>query len=235
MVKAVFFDLYNTIAGFQPRREEVQAIAARDLGLDLEPAGLLRGYVDADHLMTQQNARRHIAKMTSVERRAFFTEYERLVLRGAGVEASDELADRVWTRVREIPYHLELFEDSLPALRALKGAALIVGVISNIYQDLTALCDRLGMSRYLDIVVSSQSAGAQKPHPKIFEVALDKAGVGPGDAVHIGDQYNGDVTGARGVGIRPVLLDRDGLLTYDDVDKVRGLDELPALLGVRST
>ena len=38
MVKAVFFDLYNTIAGFQPRREEVQAIAARDLGLDLEPA-----------------------------------------------------------------------------------------------------------------------------------------------------------------------------------------------------
>ena len=68
---------------------------------------------------------------------------------------------------------------------------------------------------------------SQKPHPPIFEAALRKAGVHPSEAVHVGDQYNSDVVGARGVGIKPVLIDRDGLMCrVDDCIKVRGLMEV---------
>lgn len=227
LIKAVFFDLYNTLARFHPPREQLQVQAARAFGLDLEPAAIVRGYVDADHFMTAQNAKQHIQRMAPEERLAFFAEYERLILVASGVDASRELAGKVWARVREIPSSLAPFDDSLPTLEAVKARGLSAGLISNIYQDLGDLCRRLGMAPYLDFMVSSQSAGAEKPHPKIFLAALAKAGVEPSEAIHVGDQYHGDVVGARGVGIHPILLDRDGhLARYQDVDRIRGLAEV---------
>ena len=232
MIKAVFFDLYNTLARFHPLREQIQVQAARDFGLELDPAAIVRGYVQADHFMTHQNARQHIQRMAADERKAFFAEYERLILVAAGVDASLELAGMVWARVREVPSSLAPFDDSLPTLQAVKARGLTVGLISNIYQDLADLCQRLGMAPYLDFMVSSQSAGAEKPHPRIFQAAIEKAGVHPSEAIHIGDQYHGDVVGARGVGIHPILLDRDGLLAqYHDVDRIRGLAEVLRFLG----
>ncbi len=232
MIKAVFFDLYNTLATFAPPREVLQMEAAREFGLELDPAGIPRGYVEADDLMTEQNAVRHIVQLSREERRAFFARYERLILQGAGVDASEELADKVWGRVRKLPQKLALFDDALPALRGLKKVSLIIGVISNMYQDLEESCRDLGMGDLVDVAVSSQSAGAEKPHAKIFQTALDMAGVEPQEALHVGDQYHGDVVGARGVGIHPVLLDRDGLLTsFDDVDRIGGLDEVVRFVG----
>lgn len=226
-MKAVFFDLYNTLARFDPPREQTQMQAARDYGLDLDPAGILRGYMQADAFMTEQNARGHIQKIPREERLAFFAQYERLILKGAGVDVSEELAGRVWARVRETPSTLALFDDVLPTLQAIRARRLTIGLVSNIYQDLDVLCERLGIAPYLAFVVSSRSAGAEKPHPPIFLAALEKAGVLAQEAMHIGDQYRGDVLGARGVGIHPLLLDRDGLLDgYHDVERIRSLPEV---------
>ena len=231
MYKAVFFDLYNTLARFHPPREETQVNAARQLGLDPDPAGIVRGYMAADRLMTEQNARFHIQKMTREARREFFAEYERLVLLGAGIDVSVEQAGRVWTLVRETPSQLAPFDDVLPTLALLKERQLTLGLISNIYRDLDELCQRMGIAPFLDVTVSSMTAGAEKPHPPIFLAALRKAGVAAEEAVHVGDQYQGDVVGARNVGIHPVLLDRDGVQDdHDDVDRIRGLGELPALV-----
>ena len=69
MIKAVFFDLYNTLATFAPPREVLQMEAAREFGLELDPAGIPRGYVEADDLMTEQNAVRHIVQLSREERR----------------------------------------------------------------------------------------------------------------------------------------------------------------------
>jgi putative hydrolase of the HAD superfamily len=71
--------------------------------------------------------------------------------------------------------------------------------------------------------------GAAKPDPAIFEYALSLAGVGPGDAVHVGDSLDNDVAGARAVGIRPLLVARDGAAPVG-VETIRSLAELPALL-----
>ena len=79
----------------------------------------------------------------------------------------------------------------------------------------------------LDFILSSCLVGAEKPDPRIFQVALEKAGTRPEETMHVGDQYYADVTGARGVGIVPVLIDRlDTFPDQNDCIRVRGLDEV---------
>lgn len=231
MIKAIFFDLYNTLARFYPPREDIQTQAATTLGLELDAAGIVRGYGDADEFMTMQNARQHVGRLSAGDQRAFFTRYEQLVLFGAGVDATEEVAWLVWERVCQIPYALALYPDALPCLSTLRPKGFVLGVISNLDLDLDALARDLGLASLVDFTVSSRSAGAEKPDPRIFRAALDRAGVLPEEAIHIGDQYNSDVVGARAAGIHPVLLDRDRLLgRYTSVPRIHGLDEVPPLV-----
>jgi len=231
MIKAVFFDFYNTIARFWPPREETQIVAAREFGLNPDADGLIRGYNEADRYMTEQNSRLHIQKMSPEDRLAFFVEYERRILKGASIDVPLEVERKVWEKVREQRYELALFDDALSTLKELKRRVLTVGLVSNIYRDLDELCSRLGITSYLDFKVTSMSAGAEKPHAKIFLAALAAAKVEASEAIHVGDQYGGDVVGARNVGIRPILLDRDGLNAHHtDVEQIRSLPEVLALV-----
>ena len=231
MIKAVFFDLYGTLAGFYPSRYEIQSTACADFGIKVTPEGILAGYALADSYMADQNAVRPLRQMDSEGRRQFFGEYERLVLHGAGVEVTVERASEIWLRVRQIPYELTRFEDVLPAMDLLKAQGLTLGVISNINRDGTELAENLGLTAYLDFTVTSVEVGAEKPHAPIFLAALAKARTEPDEAVHVGDQLTSDIEGARGVGINPVLLDRDGNhAKILDCPRIESLMELPALL-----
>ena len=60
--------------------------------------------------------------------------------------------------------------------------------------------------------------------------ALAAAGVSAEEAVHVGDTYGADIVGAQGVGIRPILLDRDGTQTCRWSETIQSLTELPGLL-----
>ncbi|MSQ26074.1 MAG: HAD family hydrolase [Dehalococcoidia bacterium] len=227
MIKAVFFDLYNTLARFHPPREEIQVQAAAAFDLAPNPEGIVRGYARADQFMTEQNARLHIQKMPPEDRLAFFSRYEQLILEGGGARVSLDVARQVWERVRQAPSALRTFDDVTPTLTDLKHRGMMLGLISNIYRDLDDLCRDLGIDGYLDFKVSSMTAGAEKPHAPIFLTALKHARVAPHEAVHVGDQYHGDVVGARGVGIHAVLLDRDWLHPeHTDVPRIRTLPEV---------
>ena len=231
MIKAVFFDMYGTLAGFQPPRFEVQSQACADFGIEVTPDGILRGYAAADAYMSEQNAVNPVRLREAEERERFFAEYERLVLRGSGVEVNQTRALDIWRRLRKIPYRLAPFDDVVPTLEQLKARGLTLGLISNIDRDGGELTESLGLTAYLDLTVTSVEVGAEKPHPAIFRVALDKAGAEPVEAVHVGDQPASDVDGARNAGISPVLLDRDGNHNgYDLCPRIVSLMELPPLL-----
>jgi putative hydrolase of the HAD superfamily len=76
-------------------------------------------------------------------------------------------------------------------------------------------------------VVTSKEVGSNKPEPPIFLAALDRAGVSASEAVYVGDQYDTDVVGARGVGIKPILIDRYGLMPeVSDCPRIRSLPEV---------
>jgi putative hydrolase of the HAD superfamily len=112
-------------------------------------------------------------------------------------------------------------------LKALKQRGLVLGLISNIIIGGAGA----GLESCLDFVVTSKEVGANKPEPPIFLAALERAGVSAPEAVYVGDQYQTDVLGARGVGIRPVLIDRFDLETeVSDCPRIHSLVELPGYL-----
>ena len=231
MIKAVFFDLYGTLAGFNPSRYEIQSAACAAFGIRVTPEGILAGYAMADAHLNEQNATNPLRVMDESSRDRFFAEYERLVLQGAGVDVTSERALQIWRGVRRQPYQLTRFDDVLPALELLKSRGLTLGMISNINRDSAEMTESLGLEKHLDFAVTSVEVGAEKPHPPIFLAALDRAGAQAHEAVHVGDQISSDVEGARGVGIKPVLLDRDGNhKAIRDCPRIETLAQLPALL-----
>ena len=231
MITAVFFDLYNTLAGFRPSRYEIQSEALADFGITVTPEGILRGYNLADAFMSHQNATKPVRSLTREENRVFFAEYERRVLRGAGVEVSQDQAWQIWRRIRKIDYGLALFDDTIPALNKCREMGLTVGLISNMNQSGDELARSMGLLPHLDFSITSQEVGVEKPSPLIFERALERADAQALNAVHVGDQLTSDVAGALNAGINAVLLDRDGNHRgYTAQPRIEGLEELPALL-----
>jgi len=102
-----------------------------------------------------------------------------------------------------------------------------VGLLTNLDRDMVPICRALGLEAYINFVVTSKEAGADKPDSPIFLAALEKAGVNASEAIHIGDQYRFDVIGARTVGINPILIDRyDIHPDISDCPRIQSLTEL---------
>ena len=231
MVKAVFFDMYGTLAGFSPSRYELQSQACADFGIEVTPEGTTRGYAAADAYMNEQNAVHPIRLRDDDGEARFFAEYERLVLRGSGLEVTAEQALKVFRRLRQIPHSLVPFDDVVPTLVQLRSRGLTLGLISNIDKGGSELAEGLGLTGHLDLTVTSSEVGADKPDPAIFQAALARADADAEEAVHVGDQPTSDVEGALAAGISPILLDRDGNHGgYDRCPRIETLRELPPLL-----
>ena len=227
MIRAVFFDLYGTLVRFYPPTEEIQTVVCREFGLQVTPRAIIRGYAVADDYMSLENEKQSVFHRSAADRKVFFSEYERRILQSAGIDASNELATQVWERVSRTPKELSLFEDVVPALQGLKAHGLTIGLLSNLNSDMGELTRRLGLKPYLDFWFTGDDVGANKPHPPIFQAALKRAMVMPSQAIHVGDQYHSDVLGALGVGIKPILLDREDLQPQPEAcAKIRSLLEV---------
>jgi len=151
------------------------------------------------------------------------------VLDSAGIKADQELLTKVMKKVGELFQGTTwtLFGDVLPTLKTLKQQNFIIGLLTNLAKDMDPVCRKLGLRPYLDFVVTSEEAGADKPNPLIFQTALQRAGVDASEAIHVGDQYKMDVVGARGVAINPILIDRYDLYSeVSDCPRIRTLAEL---------
>ena len=101
-----------------------------------------------------------------------------------------------------------VFPDVLPAIEALSHAGLRLAVISNWVWGGPELLHDLELARHFEQVIVSARVGFQKPDSGIFRHALDARAVAPERAMHVGDNYQADVEGARRVGLSPVLIDR---------------------------
>ncbi|MDR0347413.1 MAG: HAD family hydrolase [Coriobacteriales bacterium] len=103
------------------------------------------------------------------------------------------------------------FDDVLPTLSALKERGIALGLISNWDSSLENVIAGVGISSYFDVTVASTVVGLYKPQPEIFRFALNEMGAHASDTMHVGDHPQADAEGAAGVGITPVLIDRNNL------------------------
>lgn len=105
----------------------------------------------------------------------------------------------------------ELFPDAVETLKALKDLGLHVGIITDSDNDyIEAHLKALGIYDLFDSITTSEDAGYYKPHPRPFQLALEKAGVEADEALYVGDNPAKDCLGAKNVGMMSVLLDPEG-------------------------
>jgi len=233
LIKAIFFDWFNTLARYEPPREELHSQALKEFGIERSPEEILPGVLAADSYFFEENANSSVEKRDSKRRGECYAHYQQIVLSKAGVEADQELLAKVMKKIGELfeGTTFALFDDVLSTLKILKQQNFILGLLTNLAKDMGPICRKLGLESYLDFVVTSEEAGADKPNPPIFQVALRQAKVDASEAIHVGDQYKIDVVGARGVGINPILIDRYNLYPeFSDCPRIRNLTELARYL-----
>jgi len=202
--RAIFFDAGNTLL-----RIDYGAIVAEltRLGAPVAEAALQRAEwrarvrLDTDVLAGGR---------ASTESRTTLGRYLEYVLEG--VDVTDDATLRAmaeWRSRFNPPVGLFRLPDpaAAGALAAARDAGLATGVISNSNGSIAGLLGSLGFLPYLDFVLDSFVVGVEKPDPRIFRMALERAGVDAGEAVYVGDLYSIDVLGARSVGMRAILLD----------------------------
>ena len=227
MIKAVFFDLYHTLVGYDPPREELQAKALRELGIEVNPEVLRRPLIVADEYIYQEHSRASLGQRSKEEQMVVWTQYERILLREADIEADDQLVLGLLGKMRQFGLEQVLFDDVLPTLKGLKKRGLILGLISNVDTDITSLLDKLGLTALLQVVVTSQDAGFTKPSPEIFREAVKRVGIQAHEAIYVGDQYQIDVVGANQAGMKGILIDRINYFTeVNDCPRLRSLRQV---------
>ena len=128
-----------------------------------------------------------------------------------------------------------LFPDVRATLSRLDEAGLTLGLVSNFEEWLERLLEQLDVTRFFDIRVISGVEGIEKPDPRIFRIALDRAGVEPAESVYVGDNPEFDTEPAEAVGMLGVLLDRRGRFPDHRGTRITTLDELPPLLGLKQS
>jgi len=223
VLRAVLFDVDFTLVRPGPELggEGFRRVGERH-GLSLDP-----GRYEEARLAALADLQRHPELVHDEEVWFAFTED---VLRGmgGGPERSRACAIEL-VRAWERHENFFLYEDALPALAAVRAHGLRVGLVSNGQRDLQefAAHHRLGV----DVAIGSLAHGRQKPHPSIFEAALQALAVAPGEAAMVGDSEEDDIAGARALGMTAILLDRDGRFP-GAANRIDTLLALPAALGL---
>jgi putative hydrolase of the HAD superfamily len=124
-----------------------------------------------------------------------------------------------------------LYEDALPVLEELRAHRIKLGLVSNGSRDLQEFVQHHKL--VVDVAIGSRAFGRTKPHPSIFREALAALDVAPTAAAMVGDSFEDDIEGARALGMRAFLIDRDDRFP-DQPDRLTTLLALPAALGLRA-
>ena len=152
----------------------------------------------------------------------------------AGLNADPALAAETAAQYRT--HYLEARREVRGAtalLSAVRRHAPVVIVSNNLLDEQQAKLRHCGLDRHVDVLVVSEEAGVAKPDPRIFHIALQRAGVRAADAVMVGDSWTNDVEGARAADIRAVWFCRDGAAApLPDVQCISSLEPAEEVLRV---
>lgn len=232
MIKAVFFDFYKTLSvhGEESFEASLQKIAERygvKINWERYEAAVASLFTDTSASSPANHSL--LEWLTTVITR------ECEFIRELGVQGHVE--QMAWELLQSgHPLfgvtNAILYDDVVPTLEHLRDAGFKLAIVSNWDTPLDPLTERLGIADYFDAIIASHDVRvrSEKPDPHIFNYALTAVGVSAEEVVHVGDTYQADIVGARNVGIRPILLDRDGTQAGRWEETIQSLAELPKLL-----
>jgi putative hydrolase of the HAD superfamily len=225
----VFFDAGETLVHPHPSFPELLAVVLQEEGFAVDPQTIRERLSVVASEFSKPSA---VGWSTSPERsRAFWEGLYRLLLGALGIPFTDGVAEVIYRTFTDLGSY-RAFPDAEPTLRQLREAGLTVGLISNFEAWLEQLLEHTGLAEYFDIRAISGVEGVEKPDPRIFRVALERAGVEADDVAYVGDSPEFDIEPAETLGMLGVLIDRRGRFPDHAGTRIETLDELSGALGL---
>ncbi len=202
---AVFFDMDDTIFDHSLTCRRALALLRQDAGA-LSGRPLDEVWHEYSRLLEAVQTDVLAGRVSVGAARA---ERFRLLAEFCGAPISTAAAAEYSRRYREHYQHLRRTVPGIrPVLERLHGRTVVGIVTNNQVAEQEEKLDHFGLRPLVDFMVVSEGVGVAKPEPRIFELALERAGVAPEEAVMIGDSWTSDVAGARRAGIRPIWFNR---------------------------
>ncbi len=231
-IRAVLFDLDDTLCHHRPRAGEIFNAYVASLGIPLNSEDVQRAtrwehYYFANSPEIRVDKQQH--QNQTFEVNSFWISFSRrrLNVLGCSPAQATELAPQVAQYMIE-HYHHDVFvpNDAYRLLDYLHQAGYILGTVSNRNHPYDHHLEALGLRQYFHFTLAGGEIQSFKPEPAIFEEALRRANTSPAETLYIGDNYFADIIGARRAGLWPVLYDPDGVFPEADCPTISSFDQL---------
>jgi putative hydrolase of the HAD superfamily len=227
--KHLFFDLDRTLWDFEKNSKKALQILFKDLKLDDK----IEHFNHFHHTYTRINAELWKlygkGKLKKEELRdARFIEtlkYHKI--------HDTELATTLSDGYIEIsPKQTNLFPDTLETLEELKRMKYNMHIITNGFEEVQYIkLEHSKLAPFFDVIVCSEAVGFNKPDPRVFHYAMQKAQTIATESFMIGDDREVDIFGAMQVGMQAILFDPENQYSKTKGEpKIENLSELPLLL-----
>lgn len=202
---AVFFDLYHTIVDIELDEDSLEFWREIEAHLSQYGSNLSAEDLKALYLELCRQIKDDTLKGQSVLEKLFPTYFRILTSKQADLGQLYALITVFRRRSRKV---LKLRKFTLPLLDKLERKGYVCGLISNTEAVFTKIdLEDLGIANRFRTVVLSSDVGAEKPAPEPFLAAMRSLGVkDPGHSIFIGDNFDADIMGAEGVGMKSILI-----------------------------
>ena len=229
-MKTVFFDVGNTLLYADPPVPEVFTRVARRLGYDVTLRQVEPYMADVDAYYQEQYMLDGDFWCHHDRAVQLWLDMYAMLADACNLEGDIPALTQAVYDEYLLPKNWTVFRDVEACFRGLKRRGFKLGIISNWDATLEQLIRSVGLLPYLDDVVASAAVGCRKPSSAIFEIALERMGVEPSQAVHVGDLPEADGDGASNAGIRPVIIDRASRFETCPYETIPVLTDLVSLL-----
>jgi putative hydrolase of the HAD superfamily len=144
-----------------------------------------------------------------------------LDIAGYRVDRFDEYFAKLYATFRQRGIW-ELYQDADTILSRLNSSGIRLGVISNFDGRLRTILQQLDVADRFEHLVISSEVGAEKPSSRIFREAARRFAVEPDEILHVGDDPEVDIDGARAAGLQALLVDHKKVMLSAVLEKVVG-------------
>jgi len=243
MIRAILFDLDDTLLDFDPARtRDAFRLGAQRTYDYLKGRGLSIPSFDRflkAHCMLAWRMK-WVARLTGKEQSVRHV-LRKLCLKLRLQRDEVSLSRLGWLWYEPMVECATLAPDVAPTLIALRDAGIKLGLVCNTPLQGEVIDKHLEVEGLLDLFpvrVYSSDIGYRKPHERIFQTALDELHVPASEAIYVGDVVKTDMVGARKAGMRTVLRQRGDAIGSSEADHViANISELlklaPVLLVVK--
>jgi putative hydrolase of the HAD superfamily len=226
MIKHIIFDFDDTLCDYQKVKENekshINAIL-KTHGIDID--AFWNHYNLVEPMLFRQFADRSIAREEYRIRR--FAD----VLQGSHEKFRELSSELNQIYIQETTRKIELFEDTMPLLKALRAKEIEAVILTNGMSDSQrAKFKNLGLSRYIQRIYIGEEIGFSKPNRKAFEYVLRDLDAAASNVLMVGDSIENDIDGAEQAGIQAVLIDRGNRYREHTGTRIATLSELIKLL-----